>query len=246
MKNYLNHWNYLDVYNHFMFLVDFLFLNDVIMISCVILNLGIRRGHRKTPFGMLEDCIRIKILWAGPSSLSLGSSYQTGGKHQNIHKKNILFVKMLTFLIYPPRERSHLPTKRDNEKSSTPRFRPVRGHVSFQEGTPPSDKLTWDTFSRCFATFRQDQAESMKRKFSETSAWSNAPEHTWTPNTPWVKNYTICWAFIEDLPTHVISHNSKTKLNAKDLVKNSLLWEIGIYLYKYFPSIQASKQKKHF
>eukprot|EP00434_Breviolum_minutum_P015798 symbB.v1.2.013915.t2/scaffold987.1/size146359/5 len=47
-----------------------------------------------------------------------------------------------------------------------------------QEGTPPSDKLTGDTFSLCFATFRQDQAESMKRKFSETSARSNAPEHT--------------------------------------------------------------------
>lgn len=96
------------------------------MISCVILNLGTRRGHRKTPFGTLEDCIRIKILWTGPSSLSLGSSYQTGGKHQNFHKKNVLFVKMWTFWIYP-QGNDHIPTKRDKEKSWTPRFRPVGG-----------------------------------------------------------------------------------------------------------------------
>ena len=150
---------------------------------------------------------------------------------------------MWTFWIYP-QGNDHISHQTGQRKIMDSKVPAGRGHVSFQEGTPPSDKLTWDTFSRCFATFRQDQAESMKRKFSETSARSNAPEHTWTPNTPWVKHYTICWAFIEDLPTHVISHNSKTKLNAKDLVRNSLLWEIGIYLYTYFPSIQASKQKK--
>lgn len=59
----------------------------------------------------------------------------------------------------------------------------------------------------------------MKRKFSETSAQSNAPEHTWTPNTPWVGNYTICWAFIEDLPTHVICHNSKPSWMPKNWLR---------------------------
>ena len=78
------------------------------MISCVILNLGTRRGHRKIPFGTLEDCIRIKICeqvlllshWAVLTKQAVNIKTST---------KKRFVCKNVDILDLPSRERSHIP-----------------------------------------------------------------------------------------------------------------------------------------
>ena len=82
-----------------MFLVDFFFINDVVIVSCLILNLGTRRGHRKNSFWNVGGLHPYQnIVNRSDSSLSLGVSYQTGGKHQHFHQKKHIVCKNVDIL----------------------------------------------------------------------------------------------------------------------------------------------------